>query len=177
MYIYANIPFEKQTKLRMEDISRESSWLNCIKYFLHVSLTFFCNEERQKQSEPTIWLQPVAPIQFFSDGFRSVSKYQPKSKVGQKANCQTMPTMKIGLEVISSWVCCSAPNGDLRVQISIDFYQSFANFVQIANFGDGDSMSFCIMLNVSIDVNFAKLSLSIGRCKSKDMNSHNEAMV
>lgn len=105
------------------------------------------------------------------------SSCRSKSKVGQKVNCQTMPTMKIGLEVISSWVCCSAPNGDLRVQISIDFYQSFANFVQIANFGDGDSMSFCIKLNVSIDVNFAKLSLSIGRCKSKDMNSHNEAMV
>ena len=63
MYICVD-PFEKQTKLRREDISRESSWLNCIKYFLHVSLTFFCNEERQKQSEPTIWWQPAAPVQF-----------------------------------------------------------------------------------------------------------------
>ena len=51
------------------------------------------------------------------------SSCRSKIKVGQKANCQTMPTMKIGLEVISSWVCCSAPNGDLRVQISIDFCQ------------------------------------------------------
>ena len=135
MYICVN-PLEKQTELRREDISRGSSWLNCIKYFLHVSLTFFCNEERQKQSEPTIWLQPAAPVQFFRwipirwalgrfQHGTHPSSCRSKSKVGQKANCQTMPTMKIGLEVISSWVCCSAPNGDLRVQISIDFCQSF----------------------------------------------------
>ena len=70
-----------------------------------------------------------------------------------------MPTMKIGLEVISSRVCCSAPNGDLRIQISIHFcqfcFRTLCN-CQIV------SMSFCIKLNVSIDVNFAKFSISIG---------------
>ena len=56
------------------------------------------------------------------------SSCRSKIKVGRKANCQTMPTMKIGLEVISSWVCCSAPNGDLRVQISLCFLPKLCQF-------------------------------------------------